>query len=243
MRQLVSQHSKLIGIRCGWACCLLVGVMVFSAGCSPRYTVYKVSGDGFQIDKDAWVAPDTALLVAYDFWSLEGQPFVSMLNPGWDTAYVDLVRSTVLTDAFGRVSLLDVLGGGPGSRRRDVRAAYPDLRLSESEREPQLLLLPENWVSFYGLATSTSTAIDWHSRRGEEAALTMEYVWTQAGVSRINQHQFGVTALERLRKRDYRRYGATLAGPDRYFVDRGPARRQQTLQVALEVGTAVLIAF
>ena len=221
---------------------VLAAVVALLSACSPRYTVYELTCDGFTVDEDAWLAPDTSLVVAYDFWSIDGQPFVSVLNPDRDTAWLDLARSTVTTEEFGRVTLLDVLGGGPGSQRRDVRAAYPELTLTEGELEPQLLLLPETWVSFYGLAATDEGARAWSSGKRESAGVATEYVWTRKGASVRTRHEFGTKPVERLRRREYRHYGATLAAPDRFYVDRGPARRQESLRIALEVGTTVLFA-
>ena len=210
------------------------------SGCAPRYGIHTLAAPGFEVDGDAYVAPDTAIVVAYDFWAPAGQPFVSLLNTRGDTAYLDLVRSSIRTEAFGQVSLLDALGGGPDSRRRDVRRDYPELPLTFDERSPELVLAPETWVSFFGIDCASEPGGFGAGGAREGDRFTVDYVWRRGGVEERSRHSFQVVASEPLRAREYRRYGASRARPNRFFVDRGPARRQQALNFAMDVSTSVL---
>ena len=158
-RPRLRQQGWLLDVRV--LAVLLFGVLVGGSACSPRYSIHQLEGSGFTVDGDAWVAPDSTLLVSYDFWANGGQPFMALLNPQPDTVYIDLNASTITTAPFGRVSLGEALGGGPRATRRDIIDNYPELALQGLGRELELVLLPEVWVSFYGIEAALVDEMTW----------------------------------------------------------------------------------
>ena len=73
--------------------------------------------------------------------------------------------------------------------------------------------------------------------------MIVEFIWRCSEREEVTRHELQVRTVERVRAKEYRRYGSSMARPNRYFVDRGPRRRRLALQMAVEVGSAVLIAF
>ncbi len=214
-------------------------LLTLAASCSPRYSVHEVKAPAFLVEEDSWMAPDTSLYFAYDFWSDTGQPYISIFNPGTDTAYLDLGSSRIRNANEGRIDFLDLLAGFPNASWRDAAYAYPSIQITKDRAKPELILAPKSWTSFYGLAPCVYRK---NQRLGgeESEALVLDYVYRKGETTHEARHDFEVRTTHRPRSRHFRRYEASLIRPDRYYIDRRPERRRQSISIALEVATNVL---
>ena len=203
------------------------------ASCSPRYSLHEVVAPGFEVDGEAYVREEADLTFAYDFWGSEGVPFVAIYNPGEDTVYLDLRRSTIRTSSLN-LTLEEALSGGFGGARA-IAEAYP--RVALVRRPLRAALLPGQWTEFYGLAQVAGPGVVGYggNRRREES--TYDYALVHAdGRPASATHVFSDYVSERLRKRAFVAATAATPRPNLYYLDRDPKR----VAMALEMSTGFL---
>ncbi len=210
---------------------LLVAVLAIGLlpSCAARYSIHEVRASGFEVQRDAYVSEDSTLVVSYDFWGVDGVPYISFYNASRDTLELDLRTSTV-DGGWSRQSLGRVLGGGT-SGYSDLVYNYPGMRFSPGGNS--LYLLPGQWHSFYGMAQHPGAPYGGRRRTGRSVYDYEVY----SGSERLTYtHVFTDRLQERMSRRVFKRYGDATAAGNVYYCDRGPQRGL----LAMEILTAVL---
>ncbi len=213
---------------------LLVAVLGSATACSPRYSIHEVRATNFTPEPDAYVFEDSALVIAYDFWSFGGEPYVSFLNQTDDTLLLDLSASEV--DAgFGRETLARLMGGGT-AYALDIAYNYPELRLTPDGRA--VMLFPRRWHSVYGMAQMPQRRYGGHHKPNRSVYTLEVYSRTER---RTYTHVFVDELTERMSRKTFERFERTGAGGNAYYFDRGPRRTRAGMTVVLTIIN--LIAF
>lgn len=205
-------------------------------GCAKPILVIQATTDDLQLDFDAYVGITNDLEIAYDFWSPDGVPFISFLNRTSDTILLDLNNSRLILGRESKsVSLEDAI-----SMQTDYSSyttPYPDLTFKRVDRKMMLVLLPQKWASLYGPSCHAMRNI----RRGEP--IRFNYVYARMGSSSEIKHDFDLTAVTRISRKDVSAYERTEASPDKYFVDSEAGLNPNTTNIIVEVLLTILFAF
>ncbi len=160
------------------------------SACSPRYSIHEVRATGFENVGDGYLRSDSLLTVAYDFWSPNGVPYVSLYNESTESLELDLQLSTV-DGSWGRETLSRVL--------QDQGAV--------GFRQNTLVLLPQQWTSFYGVPQQAQQSFGTNYRQSNRTVYFFQCFQPDyptdlyARIYRPPHRSHGGTSLQALRRR------------------------------------------
>lgn len=214
---------------------VLMGMAVVCAtACSPRYSIHEVRSPGFEAGPEAYRYEDSTLVVAYDFWSFAGEPYVSFYNDSDDTLELDL-RVSRVSGEWGTEPLASLLGGGRAGLPR-LAANYPQLAFRADGGA--LLLLPRRWHSFYGVPQHTRNSF---GGKGRVNRNVYDYTIISAAGARTYTHVFTDRVRTRMWGRAFRHFEGGAVPGNVYYLDRGPQRGLLAVEVLTALSGVVVL--